>query len=252
MSEHDAYLDDAAALAIGALSLAEAERVRAHLAICEECRAEYVALAPLVGAISTPEADLAPPSPLLRERIMAQVAPGAKVRSLPRSTRAPAWPLYLVAAASFVAALVSTFNLATTRESMNQMKTRVVALQRRVDSLTHSLQSAQMAAIDLTSADATRMPVHHGEIVMRHGRMYLAMHDMPMPPRGHVYQAWVMPRGGKKIEPSATFMPDRDGVAVVPIAEHDAGSMTEVAVSVEPVGGSKQPTTKPMFVASLE
>ncbi len=252
MIEHEAYLDDAAALALGTLSPAEAERVRAHIESCEACRAEYQALAPLVAAIATPEADLAEPSPLLRERIMAQVAPGAKVRSLPRNTRAPAWPLYLVTAASFVAALISTFNLAATRENMSQMKTQVVALQHRVDSLTHSLQSAQMAAVDLTSADATRLPVHHGEIVMRHGRMYLAMHDMPMPPRGHVYQAWVMPRGGKKIEPSSTFMPDRDGVAVVPIAEHNADSMTEVAVSVEPVGGSKQPTTKPMFVASLE
>ena len=252
MIEHEAFLDDAAALALGTLSSAEAARVRTHIESCEACRAEYRALAPLVAAIATPEADLAAPSPLLRERIMAQVAPGAKVRSLPRSTRTPAWPLYLVTAASFVAALISTFNLATTRENMSQMKTQVVALQHRVDSLTHSLQSAQMAAIDLTSADATRLPVRHGEIVMRHGRMYLAMHDMPMPPRGHVYQAWVMPRGGKKIEPSSTFMPDRDGVAVVPIAEHNAGSMTEVAVSVEPVGGSKQPTTKPMFVASLE
>ncbi len=252
MSEHEAFLDDAAALALGTLSSAEAARVRTHMESCEACRAEYQALAPLVGALATPEADLAPPSPLLRERIMAQVAPGAKVRSLPRSTRTPAWPLYLVTAASFVAALVSTFNLATTRESMTQMKTQVGSLQQRVDSLTHSLQNAQMAAIDLTSADATRLPVHHGEIVMRHGRMYLTMHDMPMPPHGHVYQAWVMPRGGKKIEPSSTFMPDRDGVAVVPIAEHDANSMTEVAVSVEPVGGSKQPTTKPLFVASLE
>ena len=252
MSEHEAFLDDAAALALGTLSAAEAARVRDHMESCEACRAEYRALAPLAAALATPEADLAPPSPLLRERIMAQVAPGAKVRSLPRTTRTPAWPLYLVTAASFIAALVSTFNLATTRESMTQMKAQMGSLQQRVDSLTHSLQNAQMAAIDLTSADATRVPVHHGEIVMRHGRMYLTMHDMPMPPRGHVYQAWVMPRGGKKIEPSSTFMPDRDGVAVVPIAEHNAHSMTEVAVSVEPVGGSKQPTTKPLFVTSLE
>lgn len=251
MNDHDSFLDDAAALALGVLSPAEATQVRAHLATCAPCQQEYRELSPVVGALGTIDDGVTAPSSLLRERVMAQVAPGAKVRAIPRATRTLSWPIYLVAAASFVAALFSTFNLATTRENANQLQSEVIALHGRVSSLTRSLQSAQMAAIDLTSANATRLHVHHGMIVERHGRMYLAMHDMPMPPHGHVYQAWMMPRGGKKIEPSATFLPDRNGVAIVPITDR-ADRMSEVAVSIEPVGGSKQPTTKPMFIASVE
>jgi hypothetical protein len=73
---------------------------------------------------------------------------------------------------------------------------------------------------------------------------------MPMPPKGKVYQAWTMAKGGKAMEPSVTFMPDRAGVAVVSLPM-DAQRITEVAVSTEPDGGSKQPTSTPSFVVTL-
>jgi hypothetical protein len=47
--------------------------------------------------------------------------------------------------------------------------------------------------------------------------------------------------------PSVTFSPNQNGTTLVPIPV-DAGQTAAVAVSVEPEGGSRQPTTKPAFV----
>jgi anti-sigma-K factor RskA len=76
------------------------------------------------------------------------------------------------------------------------------------------------------------------------------MDGMPMPPKGHVYQAWTQHVGAQKMAPSITFMPDRSGVALVSLPMN-ASAIAAVAVSVEPEGGSKAPTTKPEFVVKL-
>jgi anti-sigma-K factor RskA len=50
--------------------------------------------------------------------------------------------------------------------------------------------------------------------------------------------------------PSVTFTPNSDGVAIVALPV-DATRVGTVAVSVEPDGGSKAPTTTPTFVRPL-
>ena len=50
--------------------------------------------------------------------------------------------------------------------------------------------------------------------------------------------------------PSLTFTPSQNGLTLVPLPEAAAG-LAAVAVSVEPQGGSRQPTTKPAFVQPL-
>jgi anti-sigma-K factor RskA len=76
------------------------------------------------------------------------------------------------------------------------------------------------------------------------------MDALPPPPRGKVYQAWTLRAGATRMSPSVTFVPNRSGVAVVPVPV-DASGIAAVAVSVEPDGGSKQPTSTPTFVLKL-
>ena len=52
------------------------------------------------------------------------------------------------------------------------------------------------------------------------------------------------------MQPSLTFTPNADGVAVVQLPV-DADKVGVVAVSVEPDGGSKAPTTTPTFIRPL-
>jgi len=64
-----------------------------------------------------------------------------------------------------------------------------------------------------------------------------------------VYQAWTLPKGSKKMAPSVTFnqAPPEKPCPLAGSGERDRA----VAVSVEPAGGSKQPTSKPIAVTLL-
>jgi anti-sigma-K factor RskA len=75
----------------------------------------------------------------------------------------------------------------------------------------------------------------------------LMAEDLPKAPETRIYQIWVIE--GDQPEPSGLFNPEGETVAAVvkkPLEGADA-----VAVTVEPEGGSPQPTTKPMMVAKL-
>jgi anti-sigma-K factor RskA len=100
------------------------------------------------------------------------------------------------------------------------------------------------------SAESKHYEGTEGEVVTRGSRLYIAMHDLPALPHGKVYQAWTLPKGAKAVEPSVTFVPDSRGVAIVAVPA-DARITTLVAVSVEPDGGSKAPTTKPILAVPL-
>jgi hypothetical protein len=63
-----------------------------------------------------------------------------------------------------------------------------------------------------------------------------------------VYQAWV--QRGKRIVPSSLFEPRRDGTATTAIP-HQLDGADKVMVSVEPEGGSDQPTTSPIVTLGL-
>jgi hypothetical protein len=90
-----------------------------------------------------------------------------------------------------------------------------------------------------------------GEIVKSNNRLYITMHDMAAPPAGKVYQAWTQPKGSKTMVPQPTFVPDKRGVVVVTLSA-DASKTHAVAVSIEPPGGSKAPTTSPIVLELLE
>lgn len=262
MSAHDAMLDDVAVYALGALPREQARAVREHLASCPECTAEYRRLKPAVDAVAF-SAEACPdavsgavvPSPRLKARIMDKVrgsiAPSrvANVGEM-RAVRPIVWPAYAVAAACLAVALITTaFNISL-NEAVNSSKSQIAQLDNQAKILHRKVAVQSIELADLTSTDSQHYTVENGEVVRHGNRLYIAMQSMGMPPHGKVYQAWLMRRGGKQMTPSVTFMPDRSGVAVVHVPAQ-ASQVVEVAVSMEPDGGSKQPTTKPAFLVKL-
>ena len=103
---------------------------------------------------------------------------------------------------------------------------------------------------DLTASNASRYRFGNGEVLAHGPRLYLAMRALPAPPPGKVYQAWTLPKGSKKMAPSLTFRPSPGGLTVIRLPE-SAERVSAVAVSVEPEGGSKQPTSTPIAVTPL-
>ena len=262
MNAHDdALLDDVAVYALGALPPEQAKATREHLATCPECRAEYKRLKPAVDAVAysaeacTDEINgLVVPSPRLKAKIMDQIRKSAVPRlsnvGEMRAVRPIVWPAYAVAAACLAIALVTTaFNISL-NENVNSAKTQIALLDTQAKIMHRKIASQSVELADLTSTDSQHYAVENGEVVRHGNRLYIAMQSMGMPPRGKVYQAWIMHKGGKQMTPSVTFMPDRSGVAVIHVPVQGM-QVEEVAVSMEPEGGSKQPTSKPTFVVKL-
>jgi anti-sigma-K factor RskA len=238
MTPHDELLDNVAAYALGVLPPAEAAGVEAHLQTCEQCRAEYRDLRPAVTAVAysaeacaDPTAGAVTASPLLKARIMRRVR-GDTASKPPARRYSPAYAL--AAACLAVAILVGLVDLSLSRK-LNR------------EAAQSAVQSQVIA--DLAAPDSRRYPFSDGMIVTHADRLYLTMHDMHAPPRGHVYQAWTLARGATRVAPSVTFAPS-GGVAFVRLPE-SATNIAAVAVSVEPEGGSLQPTTKPIALVKI-
>jgi Anti-sigma-K factor rskA/Putative zinc-finger len=261
MNQHDSLLDTVAVYALGALPPQEAEAVRQHLATCAECREEYRLLRPAVNAIGVsaeacPDAAsaadaVAPPGPLLKKRIMQQIRPNVAQM---RAVRPIVWPAYAVAAACLIVALVSGIVNTTLNAQLRESQAKVAQLNAHASAAARELARQRTELADLIAPDSQRYPVASatasGEVVKHGQRLYIAMNALPPPPKGKVYQAWTLRAGATKMSPSVTFVPNSSGVAVVPVPTN-AASVVAVAVSVEPDGGSKQPTSKPTFVLKL-
>jgi hypothetical protein len=83
-----------------------------------------------------------------------------------------------------------------------------------------------------------------GRVIVSQGRGALVSSLRPAP-SGRTYQAWGIPDGGGDPVPLPTFR--KPGVVIL----DDIGDYTQLAVTLEPSGGSKAPTTPPFAAARL-
>lgn len=162
-----------------------------------------------------------------------------------------AWPAYLVAAGCFAIALISSIANISLLGQLRQEQREVTSLSERSTALARNLAGERTAIFDMLDSHAHHYRVGGGEVITRSGRIYLALQSLPEPPRGKVYQVWTVARGSTKMVASPTFLPDARGVALI-VLDADARSTSEVAVTLEPDGGSKEPSGKPLMDVALD
>jgi Anti-sigma-K factor rskA len=156
------------------------------------------------------------------------------------------WPAYLVAAACFVIALISSMANIALIGQVKQAQAEAANLSERSTSLARSLVDERAVLSDIFDSRAKHHQTNDGEVITHGSRIYLALHDLPPPPRGKIYEAWTLAKGSSKMQAAPTFVPDAHGVALV-VLPADARNTVEVAVTVEPDSGSKEPTSKPFI-----
>lgn len=211
----DSMLELAALRAIDALDADEAAIIDAHLAGCAECREEFARSRAAGSALAFSAAT--PPPAGLRDRVLRSAV---KIRRIRRWYQQTSWRA-AAAAAVVILAAGSWF-------------------------ATHRAQPEQRWAAHCTAAAANDC----GDLVASGGVLRLEARGLATPPAGKVYQAWVIPPKQKPI-PEPTFLVDTSGAGSVQIAAAPAAGDI-VAVTLEPVGGSPQPTSKPVLVATIE
>jgi hypothetical protein len=258
-SNREAMMELVAAYALGALPRSEHALVTAYILADPEARAEFEALRPvadLIGLAAEEPVDSARTA-RMKQRIMATVKAPAPAVAPADATRRngnarSSWFVGagLAAAAAVVFALVSTIQNFSLRSDLANANSRAASLQAQIAQNERVRVRDREMVADLIATDAQRFPVPDGEVIKHGAHLYLTLHSLPPLPRGKVYQAWTIAKGAKTLAPSIIFTPSPAGNAVVALPEN-AETLAVVALSIEPEGGSKAPTSKALFVRPL-
>ena len=235
------------AYVLGALLEEERLEIERYLAAHPDLQAEMEELSTVAGllAFSVLEQE---PSPDLRRRIMDTVeAEAVQPRSSqPRSWLSRLWEavgprdLALAGAAVLAIGLFSWGMLL--QGEVRDLQGRVQSLQSQPQDQS---QGPQMIAL---GGAGTEQGVRAALVTLKDDRAVLVAENMPPAPEGKTYQIWVIK--GDTPKPSGLFEPKGDSIAAV--VENPVEGADAVAVTVEPEGGSKEPTTDPMLVGNVK
>jgi hypothetical protein len=259
--------------ALNAMAGAEQGRFERHLGSCHPCVTEVRGLHETVSELALAVAALPPPG--FRERVLAAVpaveqlplagppagqpargavpeAPRRPGRSRP-ARRRPAHKLQRrrldvwlprvavgVAAVATVAAVILGVRLNSVENQLGVSKATQVALTK----LLNTPGVRVLAARTSLGGDATA--VH----VPGQSRVVVLTRDLPPLPASKVYQVWLInsPRVG--IRSAGLLERPTNGLATLLASGVVKGDV--VGITVEPAGGTKQPTTKPFVELKLK
>ena len=212
----DALHELTAGYALDALDPAETAAYEEHLAHCTACQSELASLSAAAGALGFAVEPAAPP-PTLREKVLAAArAERSKLVPLRARSRAEVGVRILAVAASVAAVGLGIWN---------------VALRDRIHEA--------LRAVDLNGAA--------GSVVLGPGGQgTMVVSNIVSAPAGETYEAWVILDG--KASPAGTFA--AGGKTVVVHLTRPVPSRAIVAVTIEPAGGSPQPTSRPFITSS--
>jgi anti-sigma-K factor RskA len=266
MSDHDEWIGQSAAFALGVLDADERAEFERHLAGCAECRAEVREHRETAAMLAAGAPSVQPP-PGLRARVLDQARPVRPIAAArpPVATAPPRTaPSRWVAAAAVVLAIagVSAWLLergrrieaeaavATLEDSLSTRTGEIAALDSALagrDSLLATVLAEDVRTVTLTSsgtAPAARLYWNPAG-----GRIVLTAHDLPPASAGRTYQLWGIADG----QPLSlgVFDTDVSGRATVEFTVDPSLRFQVGAITDEPTGGSPQPTTTPFLVGQL-
>ena len=212
--------------ALRALSSEDEERVALHVAECARCRRRLREMEAVAGSLAYAVPQVAPP-PDLRSRVHAIAEPVVEAPRAPEPAAAPVprerrlrtlWPRF--AAVAMPAMAVALVALAVWN----------VSLRNDLGSVTDRLQTGT----------AVTLPRVGNVVAQQNGNATLYASVRPAP-AGKTYEAWVI-RGSVAL-PAGIF---QGGGTVELHLTQAARPGDRIAVTIEPAGGSKRPTTTPI------
>lgn len=256
------------AYAIGALEGADRAELEAHLARnCPACTPGVAQARYIVSQLALAAPDHAPPASL-RAKIMeaARAEAASPQRTAPiepvaRRTWIPAWA-WAAAAVLILFASYSLYQNVKMQHDVGELNASLENARRARLQLEQQRETYQKAMEILQAQGTHAMPVKPSDEKMPMLQAYvhekmgvvIAASNVPMPAQGREYQLWMVPKAGKGAPISAgVYMPDsRGSVLAVAPPMADMDDIAALAVTEEPMGGSPQPTSKPMWVGSLQ
>jgi len=220
MTQHPT--DDLGLYALGLLDRGERDAIERHLATCDACRADLSSHQSTIGELSGDAAAAMPAG--LRGRIVARH----------RRSRLISLPVFAYAASAILAVgLVVSLSALSQERAMRDDYGRA---------LSAVAGGARVIALDAKGSAGARGAV----VLSPDGTAYLVL-ELPTPPAGKAYEAWVI-RGGVPVP--AGMAPALTGVITMPL--HDplrAGDAA--AITLEDAAGAQKPTTTPILLGEV-
>lgn len=266
MNTHDQFRELLEAYALGSLDSADRALLETHLASgCAECAKALEDARWLVSQLAylAPNAE---PSDMLKGRLLQTVRAEAAGGAGPQAVRGAEVPWWLWAgvAALLLFSIYSAWNEQHLRRTVTNLQQHAEAQRAERQKLEEQLRVAKLQAheamiwmdpksvkIMLPPKDP-KMPQLEA---MWHPEMGLVVRGwkVPNPGGNRVLQLWLIPKAGGKPMPSMTFWPDANGKFSA-MVENPPDTMSDtqaLAITEEPVGGSTQPTSAPMWVGGV-
>lgn len=257
------------AYAVDALDDLERVRFESHLGTCEDCREEVASLqitaAVLGGSATTPPpSDLrgdvlsaitkVRPLPPIVEPVTQPMQADARHRLAPTARRNDGpWRLTAVAAAVLAVACLSWAVVSQRGLSDSQQQVaaaKYAASQESIRAADALKVQALMGSSDLSISQSAAASDVKSFVFrsQKQGSAALVVMNLPDPGQGKIFQAWTLdskhrPVGAGELKTSA-------GKAMILLGGNVDGA-TQVAVTIEPQGGSTQPTTAPVTQLDL-
>ncbi|MFE6382439.1 anti-sigma factor [Streptomyces roseolus] len=235
-----------AAYALGALDDAERKDFDAHLQTCETCRREAAEFQATTARLAAAVAQ--PPPPAAKAQVMAaidgvrqlppRVPAASAVPALGGILRRRAVPLAL--AAGVAAAALGGVAVWQTQNG-NDLEQQARQTQQQLDAVSAVLAAPDARTVHGRSANGALTTVVTSE--QQNKAVFTAAH-LPAPGTGRTYQLWLDHDG--TMRPAGLI--EHDGTVILTGDPADAGA---VGLTLEPDGGSPQPTTDPLLLMTL-
>ena len=245
--EHEEVQTMLASYAIGALPESEMPLIRDHILTCEECMREADAFAAVVPALAL-SVEPAEVPPGFAEAVLAKVQ--GEPHPVESTSERRSWsllPRLAFGGLAIVAALLAGAFI-DARNDAAETERALTAVQQKAelneDALANFVRNDDGWRLESSTGAVGRMvPSSDGAT--------FAVAGLPEPPEGHTYQLWLL-RGGcgdQPCAPTSAGVFDVDSALVVVDVDRSIRNFAGAAVTLEPAGGSEQPTTDPLLVS---
>lgn len=231
----------AAPYALNALSDEEERSFEAHLAACDACQQEVAEFRETAAALGAAASEPSPPD--LRARVLAEIDVTRQEAPLlpPPRQESRGARLRSVAMSVAAAAVIVIIGLTT-----------VVA---RLDSRIERLEARSAEVYSVLAAEDTRRVSVEGaggriEVIASpsQDRALVIGHELPTIADDQVLELWIIDDGTAR--PAGLFRPT-DSDRSVELMAFDLSGAEMLAVTIEPEGGSLQPTSEPIMAGEI-
>lgn len=239
--EHSLLRENLPAYALGALDAGESRALEAHLQTCDACRtelADYRAISENLLAAAPPRE----PSPALRKQLQSRLPSGSTQKTArPRFV----WSFRQLALGTALVLLfgMNLFSFLQLRE-----------LQRQQLTLQRQLQNNQAALAMLSYPGTESLAIDAGAISgtvlldRDRNRASLVVWNLPELSEEQTYQIWLIESDQDRVS-GGLFRPQAElPYTTQPVfSSQDISNFVGIGVTVEPAGGSDQPTGPRVF-----